>query len=249
MTKLNFTFSQGLFQRYQDFWIRYYFKFVLPKIANTTLDGVRLDLTQLPLKIRNRILNVGYEDEEKQMCRDFLTTDDSVLEIGGAIGFIGLFCQKQLGIKKYITVEANPATAELLKKNYAANNVTPVLWNLALGKENGTVQLDVGGDFWENSLIAGGTGSKARMIEVPSATLKALFEKAGRPINVLIIDIEGAEQFINFEEIPAQVNKIIIELHPDVIGQEATYNIISTLISKGFRVAREKNETFAFLKK
>ena len=183
------------------------------------------------------------------MCHDFLTADDSVLEIGGAIGFIGLYCQKRLGIKKYITVEANPVTADLLRKNYETNKVTPVLWNVALGQDDGIVQLDVGGDFWENSLIAARNGAPARLIDVPAMTLASLFQKANRPINVLIIDIEGAEKFIDFAQLPAEVEKIIIELHPEVIGQETTYNIISTLVARGFRVAREKNHTFAFLKK
>ena len=62
----------------------------------------------MSLKVRNRVVNVGYEEAERKMARDFLSPDDSVLEIGGAIGFIGLFCQKKIGIKNYITVEANP---------------------------------------------------------------------------------------------------------------------------------------------
>jgi hypothetical protein len=67
--------------------------------------------------------------------------------------------------------------------------------------------------------------------------------------NVLIIDIEGAEQFIDFNALPSTVNKVIMELHPGVIGQAAVYDIVAALINRGFRVAREQNETFAFLRK
>jgi FkbM family methyltransferase len=249
MTRLNFSFSQNLYQWYQEFWIRYYFKFVLPKITTTTLEGIRLDLSNLSLKVRNRILNVGYEDQEKAMCRDFLKREDSVLEIGGAIGFIGLFCRKKLGLDNFISVEANPLTVEILKKNYDLNGVTPQVWNVALGKSDGVVQLNVGGDFWENFIVYSEEKSRVNTIEVPCATLSSLLQRAGRKINVLIIDIEGAEQFIDFEQIPETIDKVIIEIHPHVLGQEMAYNIVSTLIGKGFRVAREEGDTYAFLRR
>jgi hypothetical protein len=68
-------------------------------------------------------------------------------------------------------------------------------------------------------------------------------------VNTLIIDIEGAEQFIDFQRVPEEISKIIIELHPGVMGQEVMYNIVATLIRLGFRVAREENDTFVFLRK
>ena len=249
MTTLNFPVSQSLFKCWQELWIRGYFKFILPRIAETTLEGIRLDLSRLSLKVRNRVLNVGYEEAERKMARDFLSPNDSVLEIGGAIGFIGLFCQKKIGIKHYITVEANPQTVEMLKRNYALNRIEPEIWNLALGRENGTVELNISGDFWENSIVTPGSSGSSDMIQVPSATFQTLLEKANRKINVLIVDIEGAEQFIDFDQIPASIDKIIIELHPQCIGQEMTYNLIARIIGNGFRVAREDNLTFAFLRK
>src|SRR5688500_8930840 len=110
-------FMRSLFQ---SFWIRYYFKYVLPKINSTEIDGIKLDLTTFSPKIRNRIL-IGYETAEKQICHEFLRKDDSVLELGGGIGFIGLFCQKRLGVKNYVTVEANPQTIRILEENYRLN--------------------------------------------------------------------------------------------------------------------------------
>jgi hypothetical protein len=34
-----------------------------------------------------------------------------------------------------------------------------------------------------------------------------------------------------------------------VIGQAAVYDIVAALVNRGFRVAREQNQTFAFLRK
>jgi hypothetical protein len=86
-------------------------------------------------------------------------------------------------------------------------------------------------------------------IRVPGAPLQTLLEKAARKINTLIIDIEGAEQFIDLDEIPLEVEKIIIELHPQVLGPEKTYDFIAGLLERGFYVAREESGTFAFLKR
>src|SRR5687767_11549666 len=79
MSKLNTIFSKTLvYHIYHEFWVRYYFKYVLPRINEATLDGIHLDMSNLPVKIRNRILNVGYEDHEKAMCKEFLSPKDSV---------------------------------------------------------------------------------------------------------------------------------------------------------------------------
>jgi FkbM family methyltransferase len=184
------------------------------------------------------------------MCFDYLSSDDSVLEIGGAIGFIGLICQKKLGIQKYASFEANPKTFEILKRNYELNGVAPRVWNMALANHDGHVDLEVGSDFWENSICYDSACKDGvKTVRVPAGTLETLLGLVGEKVNTLIIDIEGAEQFIDFRRIPEEISKIIIELHPGVMGQELMYNIVATLVGLGFRVAREENDTFVFLRK
>jgi len=234
----------------EEFKLRYRFKYVLPRLREIELDGLRLDVSSLSSKVRNRLLSGAYEVHEKGMCHDFLRADDRVLEIGAAIGFIGLICQKKLGISDYACFEANPNTMEVLKRNYELNGVKARVWNMALAHSDGEVELETGSDFWENSIVSSLQGNEGRRtVRVPAATMQTLFRMAGFVPNVLIIDIEGAEQFIDFAQTPVSVNKIIIELHPAVIGQEATYNIVASLIAQGFRVAREESDTFVFLRK
>jgi len=81
----------------EEFKLRYRFKYVLPKIKEITLEDLRMDVSSLSPKIRNRLLSGAYEAHEKKMCFDFLNAHDSVIEVGGAIGFIGLLCQKKSG--------------------------------------------------------------------------------------------------------------------------------------------------------
>jgi hypothetical protein len=120
-----------VYHLWQEFLVRYRFKYVLPKIQEVTLEGLKFDVSGLSTKIRNRLLSGAYEANEKKMCLDFLTPKDSVLEIGGAIGFIGLLCQKVIGIQNYFCFEANPRTYDTLKKNYEMNGVRARVWNMA----------------------------------------------------------------------------------------------------------------------
>jgi FkbM family methyltransferase len=234
----------------QEFQLRYRFKYVLPKLQEITLEGLKFDVSGLSAKVRNRLLSGFYEAHEKEMCFDFLKPDDSVAEIGGAIGFIGLVCQKKIGITKYSCFEANPRTYEILKRNYELNGLRPRVWNMALAHADGFVDLEIGSDFWENSICYNGENEKGvKTVRVPAGTLQTLLTIAEQTPNALIIDIEGAEQFIDLAQIPSSVSKIIIELHPKVIGQEVTYNIVANFIGLGFRVAREQDDTFVFLRK
>ena len=246
MGKFASALPEPLTQWWNWLWIRYYFKFVLPKIEFAEVDGIRLDLRAFSSKVRNRLLR-GYEQSERRMCQEFLKPTDSVLEIGGGIGFIGLFCQKKIGIRNYLTVEANPNTIEILKRNYSLNGLLPAVWNYAVAKTRGTVELHIGGDFWEH-FIGTAQNETNSAVSVPSLPFDELLGKAGKEFNVLIIDIEGAERFIDFAKLPQSVTKIIIELHPHLIGQRAVTAFLTTLNNHGYQVRCEDGNTFALLK-
>ncbi|MDB6028808.1 MAG: hypothetical protein JWM68_5031 [Verrucomicrobiales bacterium] len=230
----------------QEFRLNCYFKFVLPRIERTKLEGIELDLSTLAPRLRNRILNVGYEDAEKDICRSMLTSSDTVLELGGGIGFLGLFCQLKLGITKYITVEANPATIAVLEQNYRLNNVTPLVWNCAVGPSDGEVFLNVDGDFWEHHLAD--ASHTAGNVAVPSMTFATLLAKSDFDITALVIDIEGAEKHIDFALLPSSVRKIIIEVHRDSLGDQGMKRLFADVRKQGFRTVHCKEATFGFLR-
>lgn len=229
-----------------DFRTRWRFKFTLPKVREAVLEGVRLGIAALSPIMKNNILEGRYEVQERTLAQEYLKPSDAVLEVGGAIGFIGLFCQVQLGITQYTTVEANPNTVELLKKNYAINGRTPSVWNVALAAADGEVTLNIGTEFWENSLVTGANSGKS--VRVPACSLTTLVQRLAYVPTALIIDIEGAEQFVDFAQVPASVKKIIMELHPAFIGYPKTHRIIADLVNLGFRVERELAGTYLFLR-
>jgi FkbM family methyltransferase len=242
--------SPSLWQRtlvyslWNDFSVWRKFKFELPRLKEVVLEGIRLDVSTLSSIMKNNLLLGRYEVQERTLASKYLTSADSVLEFGGAIGFIGLFCQSRIGISRYATVEANPNTAAILQRNYSLNGRTPVLFNVAVAAADGKVQLNIGAEFWENSLVERNDSSKT--VEVPAMSLQSLIGKLSYIPTTLIIDIEGAEQFIDFRQLPDGVKKVLIELHPGMIGYPATYRIIGLLMSLGFEVVEETGGTYLF---
>lgn len=246
VTQPSFLERPSFFRPWEDFQTRWRFKYTLPRIQTVTLDGIDLDVSALSAQMKNNLLLGRYEVQERKLVQRYLNADDTVLEVGGAIGFIGLLCQKKLGIKRYTTIEANPNTVILLKKNYALNGIIPNVWNMALSATVGFVALNVGSEFWENSLV-GARGNSATL-QVPGITLESVVRRLNDEPSALIMDIEGAEQCVNFRELPASVKKIIIELHPNFIGARKTYQIVADLLGLGFHVECEDNGTFCFLR-
>lgn len=220
--------ASSLARVWQEFLIRLRFRFYLPAVKSARLEGVRLDLQGLSPMMKNIILTKRYEAQERRLCAKSLGAGDVVLELGGAIGFVGLYCRKVLGVKRVVSVEANTATLARLHDNYARNGLFAEVIHAAAAAEDGTLDLDVSGEFWENRISSGG-GEQARRITVPAMSLSSILAKLPEPPTALICDIEGAERFLDFNALPETVNTIIMELHPDFIGEEATQDILARL--------------------
>jgi len=231
---------------WQDFRLRWYFKFTLPAKTRAAIHGVTLDISMLSPMMKNNILQGRYEFQERRLASQCLTSEDIVLELGGAIGFIGLFCRKVIGVKHHLTVEANPKTIELLKRNYRLNSMTPQIVHAAAAAADGEITLDVGGEFWENSIVSNSTSGEK--IQVPSLSLRSLAAMLPQPPTALICDIEGAETQLDFSQLPSSVTRIIIELHPSVVGEEAVQKLVQQVHTLAFRTDAVEENTWLFVR-
>jgi len=222
--------SRSPLDHWNHFLSRFRFKFVLPRVRIAKLAGVKLDVAALSPRMKNIILTGRYEYQERRLATKALSKNDVVLELGGAIGFIGLYCRKTLGIKHVTSIEANPSTLKMLRRNYELNGLKPHVIHAAAAGQDGELDLNIGGEFWENTL----TGTSAHTVRVPARSLASLVKLMPEEPTALICDIEGAEQYLDFNQLPASVTKIIIELHPDMIGQERVDEILHNLSRLGF---------------
>lgn len=230
----------------QDFLTRWHFKFTLPAKRRATLHGVHLDISSLSPLMKNNILQDRYEFQERRLAQQCLGSDDVILELGGAIGFIGLFCRKVIGVKHHLTVEPNPNTLAMLRRNYELNGLKPQVIQAAASSDEGELSLDIGGEFWENSIvIAHGTANR---ITVPSMSLQRLVQMMPAAPTALICDIEGAETHLDFTQLPKTVTRIIIELHPGIVGEDANQRVITQLDTCGFKTQSVEENTWLFVR-
>lgn len=230
----------------QSFLTRWHFKVTLPAKRRARLHDIELDISGLSPLMKNHILEGRYEFQERRLVQRCLTKKDVVLELGGAIGFIGLFCRKVIGVKHHITVEPNPNTITMLRRNYELNKLTPDVIEAAASAEDGQISLDIGGEFWENSIVTSGDSSK--QITVPSLSFPSIVQRMPEPPTALICDIEGAETHLNLAQIPPSVTRIIIELHPGIVGEEATKRVINQIHFLGFHTRAVEENTWLFMR-
>jgi FkbM family methyltransferase len=237
--------SNPLLDLWRSFHSRLRFKFILPRKRTATLAGIKLDISSLSPLMKNIILTGRYESQERSLAAKALTKSDVVLELGGAIGFIGLYCRRMIGVKHHFSVEANPSTLEQLRRNYTLNRLQPHVIHAAAAAEDGEIELDVGGEFWENTVVA---GNGAQTIKVPALSLSSLVAKMPASPTALVCDIEGAEQYLRFDQLPSTVTKIILELHPSMIGEDQVSRIVSELSWLGFNQVRVEDGTSLFIR-
>ena len=221
--------------------------FTLPGLSSTTLKGVKLEIGQLNNNMKELILSQDYESPEISMCKKLVAEGDSVLELGSAIGFVSLFCLKCMSAKNVYCVEANLETIELLKKNYLANGYRPQVLHGAVAAIDGKIRLNAGADFWADSIIQEkGSDTCDGGILVPGFSFNSLLSNIPFKPNVLIVDVEGAELFIPWHNLPTEVVKIIVELHPHIVGHQAFIDIMNNLFNSGFVPLFGMGTVFAF---
>jgi len=236
--------SHAIVDDWQRFSTKLRFKFVLPRVRTAEIAGVKLDVSPLSPVMKNIILTGRYEAPERSLVARALTADDTVLELGGAIGFIGLYCRRVIGVRHVTSVEANPSTLAMLRRNYALNGLEPDVIHAAAAAADGELDLNIGGEFWGNTV----TGCSSQSVRVPALSLESLFKRMPQPPTALVCDIEGAEQYLDLHRLPATLTKIIIELHPAIIGKARTDAILLQLGNQGFREVSEDDGTYLLVR-
>ncbi len=211
-----------------------------------TNGGIRLSLRGASPRMRTA-LQFGYELEDARLCSRFLEPSDRVLELGSSIGFLALYCLKRIGVAGYAMVEANPYLADTIAKNFALNGMTvPHLFNVAAGPEEGEVSFNVNRDFWSSSVLD--RANAAQAVTVPQRTIPSLIADLPFAPNVLIMDIEGGETRIPLDHWTL-FDKVIVEFHARMVGQDAIDRIVNHLKANGFVEAGEDRRSVAFVRK
>ena len=186
-------------------------------------------------RVRKALYKDGNELEERQVVARNLAADDVVLEIGAGIGVITIVCCKAVGSDHVHAFEANEAMEAALRKNFELNSVSPHLEmkmvSLNGGQQNFFVAEQYVGSSRYHRTAPG--NPQIKKAKVDSVSFNSLMRRI-RP-SFLVVDIEGAEVDLADPSVNLQcVKKICVEVHPRIVGDEATSRLIGSLVARGF---------------
>lgn len=180
----------------------------------------------------------GYEADEINFAKKYLSDEDSVVEVGGGIGYMSTYCIKHIGIKQYCVVEADPRLIDVIRTNQKLNGVDGnkgvKIINKVIANVSGNVDFYISERFWASSTYE--VQQKGRFVNLETISFAEIVEAEQRAPTALIMDIEGGE--IDIEpDAYCHFDKIIMEIHPAVVGGEKISELINGLIQRGYKMA------------
>jgi FkbM family methyltransferase len=205
--------------------------------------GIRLQMGPHTSKnVQAEILRANYEIDEHVILDSFLRPDDTVMELGTGLGYLSILCAKRVGSERVYTYEANAELERPVHRNYVLNGVSPHFEICILGARAGEQTLYVEHDMWGSSTLRRSVA--ARAVTVPMRSLNDELRRV-RP-TLLVVDIEGGEgDLIRFVELDG-VERVLIELHPHIIGADRVAEVRAFFTSAGFDVAHARGNVVAF---
>jgi FkbM family methyltransferase len=205
-------------------------------MAEYEIDGMRMVVPDAALNARiGAKLEAGtYEAREARAAAMRLRAGQRVLELGAGIGYVSAICARAVGAENVTCVEANPEMLPVIRANLDRNGYAGVtlLHGAVTGCDgsDAPVAFDGAKSFWAGR-IADGEGAAARRVDVPALGLDALLARL-RP-QVVIMDIEGAEERLFEAPWPAHVRSVMMELHPGRYPDTVIRRIVDCMSASG----------------
>lgn len=210
------------------------------------IDGVRLncDPASVSRQVRNGIYKGDYEAGERRLLPRAVQPGDRVLEIGAGIGLISLLCRRLAALGPVASYEANPRMAEIIRRNFALNGLEPDLTMKAVTVDGAPLRFFVDDNIISSSIIRRHAG--AVEVEVPSAAIGDCIARH-RP-DVIVMDVEGAELGLLRAADLSGVRRILVEMHPHIVGREAVAALTEDIRAKGFDLADTSVTNYLFVR-
>ncbi|MFC6687899.1 FkbM family methyltransferase [Jhaorihella thermophila] len=203
---------------------------------------VRTGQADVPRSVRNALFKGTYEQHECELVKAHLRPGDRVLEIGCGIGLVSILATKVCGEGNVFSHEANPEMEQVIRANYALNGLTPNLTMRAVTADGRDLTFHRQDNVLSSSIYDRGLG--AQQITIPSTAINDAL--AAAKANVVIMDVEGAEE----ELLPAAdlsaVQTMIIEMHPHIIGENRVRALCDDLVARGFGLLATRHKTYLF---
>ncbi len=196
--------------------------------------------------ILESLIKGGYEQIELEIAQKIIEPNERILELGGGIGYLSTSIKILHNDAEICTMEANPNLMPAIADTHALNNCQIELLHGAASDHDGETDFYLRANFWESSTRKERVFSEtSRVPAIDTARVIRNF----RP-SMLVIDIEGDEERV-VPFLPLEgINKILMELHPEVTGPAVVSSLFAVLLKSGFHVdlSHSKGNAFTFLR-
>ena len=159
---------------------------------------------------------------------------DVVVEIGGGIGYTSALCAKRVGASNVRVYEADPSLEQPIRELYRLNGVGADLHMCGLGPREETLELHLASDFWESSFMRPKAAVRGK-VSVQVRAFEAEVAGYARRPNFLIVDIEGGEYDLFRNVSLTGFQKVLCEVHPELLGRRKLWSIRRAFEKSGFR--------------
>ncbi|MGH7031677.1 MAG: FkbM family methyltransferase [Stellaceae bacterium] len=198
-------------------------------------------------EFRARFLLHRYEVPERVLTRKYIPPDATVLELGGCLGVISCQVNRRLADpRRHIVLEAHPLIVPYLEANRARNGC-------AFQIRQQIISHAPTATFYrrEPSIAGSSTVRIGRLkIEVPTTTVERVEHETGLAFDALVSDIEGGEHKFFAENLAflARLRVIVVELHPQIVGNAACAEIRERLAAAGLSLRDRRGHVEAWLR-
>lgn len=203
-----------------------------------TLDDVSLDVPDAIARpgLLKGLHEGTYEEDEANAARARVKPGMRVLELGAGLGYVSTICARQAGAENVISVEANPIMVPILKGNLARNGQGAVTVMHGAIVADADPSDEEGMLFHASTSFLGGRlatedSAPTNLVDVPAVGLRQLLRRH-RP-NVVMMDVEGAEEYLFDAPWNAHLRFLVMELHPDRYAASVIKRIVDCMSESG----------------
>jgi FkbM family methyltransferase len=169
-----------------------------------------------------------------QGCYDFVSADPAplILDCGANIGLSCIAFKRRYPAARVVAFEPDPALFAALRANVRSFGLRDVaLHNQAVWTADARLP------FWAEGAFSGRVampGDRAGLIEVPAVRLRDYLD---RPVDLLKLDVEGAELPIlaDCADRLANVARLFVEYHAPADEPQRLHELLAILSGAGFR--------------
>ncbi len=180
----------------------------------------------------------SHEPIQSQWLERLIKEGMVVVDIGSNIGYYVLIESRLVGLTgRVIAIEPVQENIRVLNDNLALNNIRNVsVVHAAITDRDGDVDIFMSQHSNWHSVLAG-WGKSLGKVSVPGRTLDSLIGEMGVSVNLIRMDIEGAET-LAVNGMVRTLEKfrplLSIEVHPGIVGRQRTIEMLNRLKALGY---------------